>query len=135
MSWLSWVGPADYYNSDKSATRSGTVTIFLEQKLSVRFPYIASIEVVTCSVPVQRTAFREWEIVDSIDRLYKVGHTEWVKRDYAEWATWNKSRCAIWLVSLIVEQMIMDLRILQYIKVKKKKTPIPSRTILNTSKS
>ena len=58
--WLSWAGPTDCSNSDKSATMSGTVTIFLKQKLAVRFPCIASIQVVRCSVPVQTMAFQEW---------------------------------------------------------------------------
>ena len=39
---------------------SGIVTIFLEQKLSVSLTRIASIQVVRCSVPVRRMAFREW---------------------------------------------------------------------------
>ena len=75
-SWLSWVGPADYSISDKSTTMSGTVTIFLEQKLSVRFPRIAPIQVVGCSVAIRRMPFQEWLIVDLVDRLNEVGHTE-----------------------------------------------------------
>ena len=38
---------------------SGTVAILLEQKLSARFPGMASIKGVRCSVPVRRMAFQE----------------------------------------------------------------------------
>ena len=37
-----------------------TVTIFLEQKLSVSLPRAASIQAVRCSVPIQRLTFQEW---------------------------------------------------------------------------
>ena len=43
-----------YSNSDKNATMSGALTIFLEQKLSVSLPRIASSEVVRCSVRLRK---------------------------------------------------------------------------------
>ena len=41
---LSWVGPADYSNSDKKTAMSGTVTILLVQKLSGTSSCITSIQ-------------------------------------------------------------------------------------------